>query len=553
MLTTPVCFVVHFSHPTCTWTVLPPLQRILGSQHAEAHPDYEAISATLNEKVPLGINPFYDRSCYLRHFAMAASGGGWMTDYDTVPLNMPADVYGKSLPNYGRFTTFENHVPCLIVGDNDEWERVARALLREGIEANASTEEGGLFSDMHALKSLIDKAEVISFQPHSVLQMAELIELIGDDIYGQQTEETSCDQVRHVLAVHFSHASVEHYKSLGQRAVIIAEILARWSKLCDAPEFGFGNPDADDDVVSARINASGNISDGEDGDIPLNNDLKPTTPQPGADIWVINQPKSGTGFLVSTVAEAKQCQEEGQEVIHQVRSYECKQDGTRLFRTHSTTQASKLRLYEYGDGQMGEKPKCVVVSGVRNPHFSIPSLFFESNKDRFCNGEQTKDEIIDEYDAWLRSDPGPRLQMSTTNEVTKAFGIQDFSYALDAMSNSGYALFEGPSDPASPWNECWLLLVQLDFDEKSTNIAAGLSLVLNNDVTPAAYVNRSDLCPAATDNYTALKEHSLTEELLSALAQDNPELRQGFDYYRPNSQEAAGGAEDEPVVDLLAA
>ena len=75
--------------------------------------------------------------------------------------------------------------------------------------------------------------------------------------------------------------------------------------------------------------------------------------------------------------------------------------------------------------------------------------------------------------------------------------------------------------------------MQLDFEESNDNIAAGLSLVLNDDVTPAVYMymNRSDLCPTAADNYNALKEHGLTEEVLSILAQDNPELRQGVDYY----------------------
>lgn len=203
---------------------------------------------------------------------------------------------------------------------------------------------------------------------------------------------------------------------------------------------------------------------------------------------------------------------------------------SRVFRTHSASQAAKFRMNE-----ADQEKKCFVISGVRDPHLSIPSRFFQSNKNRFCNGDLTKEEVIDEYDDWLRSSPTPRLQMSTTNDVVEAFGIHDFSHALNDMYVSGFALFKGPSDSASPWNGCELLLVQLDFEESSDNIAKGLSRLFHGDVKLESYPKTIDLCPDAANIDKALKEHELTDDLLNILAGDNPELLQGLNYYRRRS------------------
>ena len=187
-----------------------------------------------------------------------------MTDYDTVPLNMNADIYGKELPNEGQFTTYEVQVPSLIVGNSKSWDRVSRALLREGVNAGKNegvgfVKEGRprLFSDMHALGVLVEKGEVIAQNHHSVFQAHHFIDVVGDDIdarwmldymHRRQAYKSSCEKLRNVMAVHFSHAHTDC--SRGPRPVIIAETIARWSKLCDGPDFGFGDIGAEDNTDS---------------------------------------------------------------------------------------------------------------------------------------------------------------------------------------------------------------------------------------------------------------------------------------------------------------
>jgi hypothetical protein len=239
--------------------------RILNIGHAEAHPEYTDIVAKLDNDVPLGGAIFYNKSCFLRHFAMAALGGGWMTDYDTIPLNIDAKIDGRNFPNDGEFTTFEGHVPSLIVGSGGEWDRVSKALLQEGVNAGANEELGliregkpRLFSDMFALGELVTRNEAIVNEPHSVFQahagdaMASKIMAWDAETLASNLHSTShqyCKNTKHIKALHFSHSATESIGySADYRPVVIAAFLDRWSKLCDGPSFYF-----DDDADSTAV------------------------------------------------------------------------------------------------------------------------------------------------------------------------------------------------------------------------------------------------------------------------------------------------------------
>lgn len=106
----------------------------------------------------------YEVACFIRHLAMANVGGGWMADYDVVPLALPACAAPS---NDGLFTTHEGHVPSLVSATASEYLRVSRLF---GTVPWASHPE--LFtvngrphvSDMHALKFLNRDGSVKVFE-----------------------------------------------------------------------------------------------------------------------------------------------------------------------------------------------------------------------------------------------------------------------------------------------------------------------------------------------------------------------------------------------------
>lgn len=182
---------------------------------------------------------------------MAFVGGGWMSDYDTVPLNMNAEDFGKELPNDGRFTTYQRHVPSLIVGNNEEWKRVSQALLHEGVVAKNNAKLGisvagrQLFSDMYALEVLVNNDEVIVNTTPQVVARASVTlvrELLNWDFWVDSPLKKRCKEEKQTKAVHFSHlVTTEIGSQIDHRPFLIASFLDRWSRLCGGPDNYFSS------------------------------------------------------------------------------------------------------------------------------------------------------------------------------------------------------------------------------------------------------------------------------------------------------------------------
>jgi hypothetical protein len=89
---------------------------VLGEQHAALHPKYRQHKA-LFASMPT-VNPTaYELACYLRHLAVAAVGGGTLTDYDVFNVNVPPSPNCDFLPNAGALTTHEKWVPSVVTGN----------------------------------------------------------------------------------------------------------------------------------------------------------------------------------------------------------------------------------------------------------------------------------------------------------------------------------------------------------------------------------------------------------------------------------------------------
>jgi hypothetical protein len=95
--------------------------RMLTLSDARRHPQFQAVDNRLTRLIAagtrLGNNVAYEKMCYFRYLAMAAAGGGWMSDYDTIPLGDM--IAGTPLPRL--FTSYTKHVPSLMVGSADQW------------------------------------------------------------------------------------------------------------------------------------------------------------------------------------------------------------------------------------------------------------------------------------------------------------------------------------------------------------------------------------------------------------------------------------------------
>lgn len=73
-------------------------------------------------KLPTVNHRGYEDACYLRHLAMVNRGGGFLTDYDVLPVNAPPPICS------GEATTLlePTRVPCALVATKDGYGELAR-------------------------------------------------------------------------------------------------------------------------------------------------------------------------------------------------------------------------------------------------------------------------------------------------------------------------------------------------------------------------------------------------------------------------------------------
>lgn len=256
-------------------------------------------------------------------------------------------------------------------------------------------------------------------------------------------------------------------------------------------------------------------------------------------IWIVNQPKCGTGTLERSVLWGLDCEltdggefkDDMPKLDYKTRFHVCPAHNKTFFRTHSRLTS---RMKEHVNGvmeAMGTKPeRCVVMTAVRDPLLSIPSLFFEANKVKYCEGEQTKEEIVEAYEKFLKGSRGPPRQAETTAAVLRDFGVTDILGAMERLSEEGYAFFDQP-DGDSPWAGCELLFLQIDYDVSNSNLDAGLGRAIEG-LKLQSVPSREELCPKAVDNYHALVNHEIREEHIDRFAKRNPEMRDIITYYK---------------------
>lgn len=205
--------------------------RILTLADAKRHPYFGSM-----EKVVKELFGACNQYCFYRYLAMAANGGGWMSDNDTFPANIPALI---DPPNGGKFTSFQGHVPALISASADEWLRIAKLMVD-----NIPTSTQSIKSDMMMLLDLRQQGNHdIDFTPVWSVAVPKLFWIEGEGGQGF----IDCNQIEDkTIAFHMmSHASLATvherglypidtleaaYLSGQERADVAQAIIAQWRK-----------------------------------------------------------------------------------------------------------------------------------------------------------------------------------------------------------------------------------------------------------------------------------------------------------------------------------
>ena len=134
--------------------------KVLTGEDAKRHFQYDELWPLI-DAMPL---IQYDKLCYLRWLAMGATEGGWMSDYDTVPLRGSLEravdlSYRPTFTVYGQNLSGDA-VPALLSGSASEWNRMVNALVRLGPAAVETVGKFPFPSDMYSLMSLQYSDEV---------------------------------------------------------------------------------------------------------------------------------------------------------------------------------------------------------------------------------------------------------------------------------------------------------------------------------------------------------------------------------------------------------
>jgi len=168
--------------------------RVLTLEDAQRHPDYEQYKSELIGTSANNLfEDSYDFMCFVRWLAMASHGqGGFMSDYDLFPLAVTPN-FGLDPPNDGIFTSFQQHVPCLVHGSPEEWERMAHLVLNKAVD-KMFTEGLDFYSDMFALLDMYKEDTSTYIQEN----------IVGFYIY-KKKGVIDCDRARNLIAVHLAH------------------------------------------------------------------------------------------------------------------------------------------------------------------------------------------------------------------------------------------------------------------------------------------------------------------------------------------------------------
>jgi len=201
---------------------------VISLKDASKHPYFNRFKQAF-DKTRFAISD-YNRMCFYRWLAMASIGGGWMSDYDTMPLySNPTE--SLTLPNNGQFTSFQRHVPALVVGSASEWDRMSKLMYEFYLKHDKE-----FYSDMFALKDIQEETTSCVFDNLEVISTQE--------VYEDELRKTSaivnpfslgklCSKLEGKRAMHFSHAGCSAVRFCEtNREEVVGKWIGAWNEQC---------------------------------------------------------------------------------------------------------------------------------------------------------------------------------------------------------------------------------------------------------------------------------------------------------------------------------
>uniref|UniRef100_A0A6S8TE51 Nucleotide-diphospho-sugar transferase domain-containing protein n=1 Tax=Chaetoceros debilis TaxID=122233 RepID=A0A6S8TE51_9STRA len=176
--------------------------KVLTKEDAMKHPDFEMLDERLKSRLAV---TEYNRRCFWRWLAMASldQPSGWMSDYDTFPLELTSERGLEIAAEDNSFKSYGLGVPCLIHASRDEWDRVIHLMMDNLPETRHDV--GGLVTDMYTLQNVDSWHGRSDMKWSNDVGMFFLYDKDGEDgeVY------TNCSKGAGKLAVHLSHMACE--------------------------------------------------------------------------------------------------------------------------------------------------------------------------------------------------------------------------------------------------------------------------------------------------------------------------------------------------------
>jgi hypothetical protein len=206
--------------------------RVLTREDTKRHPDYDAF---VQELINLKLDPFNELQ-FLKPLVIAASGGGWISDYDVFPVRDFREE-GFQLPNKGQITFHDILSPSLASGTAEEWLKTAKAML-----ADAQQNVGTTTTSSTTLNYWTDTLSILNLQRKAnfTLHSSRYVLPSNKGFSTETLESEQCHKrpLRGKKAVHFCPRCMlegilqPELRLPRHRVTVARDWLLQWQQLC---------------------------------------------------------------------------------------------------------------------------------------------------------------------------------------------------------------------------------------------------------------------------------------------------------------------------------